>query len=44
MQTAGLALRTRIRHENPESHQVGVRASLDPNILSIAYGLRLSMF
>ena len=30
MRTAGLALRTRIRYEKPESHLVGVRASFRP--------------
>ena len=43
MRTAGSALRTRIRYEKPESHLVGVRASLDPNNLSIAQAGALSM-
>ena len=43
MRTAGSKLRTRIRYEKPESHLVGVRASLDPNNLSIAHGGWLSI-
>lgn len=44
MRTAGSLQRTRIRYEKPESHPVGVRASLDPNNLSIAQAYVLSIF
>jgi len=43
MRTAGSSLRTRIRYEKPESHLVGVRASFDPNGLSITQEGKLSM-